>query len=369
MAQESIRSVHIIGSKTLGGAERFMGRLVNAFNEQGEDVHAIVRLGGEMDAILDETVSRSYLPMRTMWDSLSKFEISCNLKRLEPQIVQTYMGRATRLTHVDKNAGVKHIARLGGYYKIKGYNHADAWVGNTKGLCDYLVQQGLPADRVFHITNFIDPAKLVTQDEQQELRQQLLVPNDAWLLMTFARFVPVKALPVLLDAIAKLPELIADRPVRMVIVGDGPDKENLLTQARQLDIEDKIIWAGWQTEPAPYYQLADLVVFPSNEEETLGNVILEAWSYAKPLLTTRSRGGRELTQHAETRELTQHAETAWQVDCGDSEGLAAGICEMLADKTLCQTMITNGQQQLEQTFSKAAVLKAYRDLYKNLLRL
>jgi len=53
---------------------------------------------------------------------------------------------------------------------------------------------------------------------------------------------------------------------------------SLRAQAAQAGLNRRILWVGWQSDPAPYYQLADLVVFPSREEETLGNVILETWA-------------------------------------------------------------------------------------------
>jgi hypothetical protein len=357
MSNDSISSVHIIGSKSLGGAERFMGRLVNALAADGDKVHAIIR-NQHIDPVLNHDIARSHIKMRTMWDPIAKYQIRQRIDQLQPQIVQTYMGRATRLTHVDKKSGIKHISRLGGYYKLKGYGHADAWVGNTKGLCDYLLQNGLPADKVFYISNFADPAQTFDQQQLLDLRQQLDVPEDAWLLMSFGRFVGFKGFNVLLDAIAKLPDSIDGRPVRSVIVGDGPLKPDLLAQARQLKIEHKIVWAGWQSRPAAYYALADMVVFPSNDEETLGNVILEAWAYQKPLLTTRSRGGRE---------LSEHQVSAWQVDCGDSAAMAQAITEMLQDSHLCQSLVAGGDQRLQQNYSQQAILAAYHQLYDHLL--
>jgi glycosyltransferase involved in cell wall biosynthesis len=355
---KQISSLHIIGSKSLGGAERFMGRLVNAMHADGQDVRAIVRKNTNVDAVLEGAIPRDYIAMRTMWDPIAKHQIKRKLSELQPDIVQTYMGRATRLTHKEKGSHTKHISRLGGYYKIKGYHHADAWVGNTKGLCDYMIQQGLPANKVFHITNFSDPAQSFHDDERTALKSSLNVPDDAILMMSFARFVPFKAINVLLDALSRIPDEIAGRPVYSIIVGDGPERERLFAQADALGIQHKIRWAGWQTNPAPYYDLADLIVFTSNDEETLGNVILEAWAYQTPLVTTRSRGGRE---------LTTHQETAWQVNCGDSKGLAQGIKTVLNDAELGASLVTNGFNMLELTYSQAAVLNQYRALYEHVL--
>src|SRR5690625_3524083 len=103
------------------------------------------------------------------------------------------MGRATRLTRLPPSSSAVHIARLGGYYKIRGYyEHAHAWVGNTKALCDYLVREGLPAARVFHIGNFVAEPATVSDDELATLRMQLGLPDDALVLMTLGRFIDIK---------------------------------------------------------------------------------------------------------------------------------------------------------------------------------
>jgi hypothetical protein len=107
------------------------------------------------------------------------------------------MGRATRLTHIEQGAGQVHVARLGGYYKLDGYKHAHAWIDNTKGICDYLVQNGFPSEPIFHIYNFYE------QDDNLGVRlsrEAWGIPPYAWLLMAPGRQVPVKGYTYLLDA-------------------------------------------------------------------------------------------------------------------------------------------------------------------------
>ena len=82
------------------------------------------------------------------------------------------------------------------------------------------------------------------------------------------------------------PAEIDGRRLRLVVLGDGNLRSSLEEQARQLGAAERIPWAGWQHDPAPWFSIADMVVFPSRDEETLGNVILEAWAYGKPLVAS-----------------------------------------------------------------------------------
>ena len=351
-------SLHIVGSKTLGGAERFYLRLIEALHAGGAPVEAMLRAGSEVVGQVPAGIPVHRSPMRTVWDPLSRRAITRALRAIRPAIVQTYMGRATRLTHVRPGRGPVHVSRLGGYYKLAGYRHAHAWIGNTRGVCDYLIQGGMPAARVYHISNFIDPPRVVAAAELAALRRELAIPEEALVVVTAGRFVPVKGHRYLLGAFARLPAAVYDRPLWLLLVGDGPLRPDLEAQAHRLGIAARVAWAGWRTDPSPFYQLSDLVAFPSLELETLGNVILEAWVHNKPLVTSRFRGARE---------ITRHGEDAWQVEYEDEEGLAQGILQVLRDERLAADLVRCGGDHLARQFSRTAVVRRYLDLYDELL--
>lgn len=351
-------SLHVIGSKALGGAERFGLRLVAALAEHGAPVKMLLREGSEVMPHTPAGVKAGTSPMRTVWDPFSRWAVSKAIKQIKPDIVQTYMGRATRLTHMPHGKDTVHIARLGGYYKLDGYRHAHAWIGNTQGVCDYMIRGGLPAQRIFHISNFIDLPQLQPNAEIDHLRDTLVIPRDALVLATAGRFVPVKGQAYLLEAFARLPATLHDRPLWLLMVGDGVLGEALRAQARQLGIDTRISWTGWQTDPAPYYQMADLVVFPSLEEETLGNVILDAWAHQKPLVTASFRGARE---------ISKHGVDAWQVPCADAVALAEGIRTVLTDDALAQAIAREGRARVQRDFTRTEVVRKYLDLYNSLL--
>jgi glycosyltransferase involved in cell wall biosynthesis len=133
----------------------------------------------------------------------------------------------------------------------------------------------------------------------------------------------------------------------------------LRDQARQSGVADRIFWPGWQTDPGPYFQLADLVVFPSLDAETLGNVILEAWAWRKPLVTTSFRGARE---------IARHGEDAWCVPCGDGAALAQGIEALLRDPGLTAAITERGGERARLEFGRERILDQYLGLYRDLAR-
>ncbi len=99
------------------------------------------------------------------------------------------------------------------------------------------------------------------------------------------------------------------------------------------------------------------MVFPSHEEETLGNVILEAWAWSKPLVTSRFRGARE---------ITHHGEDAWCMPCADGQALARGIEHVLRDPQLRAAMVAQGQRRVRKAFGRRVIMDRYLELYREL---
>lgn len=349
-------SLHVIGGKKLGGAERFYVRLVNALAARGEKVAALTVAGGKIDAALHPAIPRHHAPLAGVWDLYSLWRVRQAARQYD--IVQTYMGRATRLTHLPLGRRPVHIARLGGYYNLRGYRHAHAWVGNTRGIRDYLQQEGLTTERVVHIGNFVDPSPPLPTSELEALRRKWGIPDQARLVLGLGRLHPNKGFADLLDAFARLPAEYDGQLLWLAMVGDGPLRDELHALAESLDIADRVTWAGWQYDPAPWYQSADIFVC-SSRHEPLGNVVLEAWANGTPVVSTAAQGPVELIEP-------------------DIDGLLAPLADpaRLADVILLALglgdarradMCAAGRAKLERGFSEQGIVNAYIALYRRLV--
>jgi glycosyltransferase involved in cell wall biosynthesis len=352
-----IRSLHVIGSRRMGGAERFFSRLLEGLRQQGHPAGAVIRPKSPLTGVLEESIPQFQVPMRNGWDLPSLLALKRLIRRLGVPIIQTYMGRATRLTRVPRPS--VHVARLGGYYKVNGYyKHADAWVANTKGICDYLMEQGLPCERIYHIGNFVEIPERSNRQTLLDRRRGLGIPEEAQIIFSLGRLVEKKGMADLLAAFGDLPDRIHDRPLHLVIAGGGPLARTLQRQTRILGLADRVHWVGWQDDPRPFYDMATIFVCPSRIEP-LGNVILEAWAHHLPVVSTRTRGALENVADGETGLLTPIA----------SPGpLAETIRRLLQDDRLRDTIAAEGKAQLSRRFNKARVLSAYLEMYEELLR-
>ncbi len=302
--------VHVIGSRQMGGAERFYQRLVEAMAARGHGVVAVCRPNSPLRGALAPGIPVRTAPMANGWDLYSVLRLRRLVRESGPAVVQTYMGRATRLTRLPGGGGAVHVARLGGYYKVKGYyGHADAWIGNTRGLCDYLIGEGLPRDRVYWVGNFVDAGAPGGTEDASGLRDRLGIPPEALVVFSLGRLIPIKGFDTLLAAFERLPGKIAGRPVFLVLAGDGPLRQRLEASTRGGAVEGRVIWTGWVGDPSRHFGLGDLLVCPSRRE-TLGNVILEGWAHRLPVIATETPGARELIRDGVNGLLTPIGDAA-----------------------------------------------------------
>jgi L-malate glycosyltransferase len=350
------RSLHVIGGKGLGGAERFFVRLVNALARRGEPVAAVTVAGGEIARAIDPAAPQYHAPMLGVWDLYSRWKINQAIRDFQPDVVQTYMGRATRIVRLPAGRIPVHLARLGGFYNLKGYRHAHAWVGNTRGIRDYLATHGLPPDRVHCIGNFVDMPPALQPDEIAALRHQLGL-DGCRIVLGLGRLHPNKGWADLLHAFARLPETHEGTPLHLLMVGDGPLRQELEQLSQQLGIAARVHWAGWKHDPAPYYQLADIFVCAS-VHEPLGNVVLEAWANRVLIVSTRAQGPLELMQDGINGLLAP---------VSDPAGLAGCLHTALAlDADQRARLIEAGHAEVERHYSEAAIVSAYTSLYADL---
>ena len=352
-----IASAHIIGGRFLGGAELFYARLVSALHRHGHATLAVTVPGSLIRTEIPPEIPRIHIPMWGVWDLWSRWQIQKAMCKLEPGIVQTYMGRATRLTHLPPGQRPVHIARLGGYYEPHGYRHAHAWIVVSPGIGDHLIRHGFPRKRIFHISNFVAPCAPSPPDALQQLRRMLAIPDDGLITVAVGRLHPIKGFGDLLNAFSAIPACIHDRPVYLVIVGDGSLAVQLKRHAEQLGITDRVRWPGWRDDAGRFQELADLCVC-SSLQEGVANAILEAWARRRPVLATRTLGPVE---------IAVHQQDAWLTPVGDPIALAHSMELLLRDEALRRELADNGYRTLIARHGEEAIINAYLDLYQQLL--
>ena len=354
-----MRSMHVIGSREEGGAERFYLRLMRALLAHGEEVMCVLRPSSVLMSRLPRGVQVQAVRMRSIYDPFARARIGALARAFDAQIVQTYMGRATRVTRIVSGASkAVHVARVGSFHGLKGYQHASAWIASTDAICQHLIAGGMPQDKVFRVRNLVDEPPDVTVAEQQALRIKLGLDGSQRLLMCFGRLHRDRGLDVALDAFARLPRDCDGRELHLLIIGDGAQREALQQQAKALGIAARVHWIVGEANPHPYAALAELLVYPSREA-AVGTAVLEAWSYGLTVVATQTAGPSELLCDGHNGFLTP---------AEDADALALAIRRALQmDDRSRANMQAAARLKLAKEHSAEAVAAAHVQVYRSLV--
>lgn len=338
-----MRVMQVMAGADKGGAETFFTRLAPALDRAGVEQKIVIRRNADRATELQaHGLQPLQLGFGGMLDCITGHHLTRAVSQFEPDILLSWMNRATRFCPLGNHV---FAARLGGYYKLENYRRCDHLVGNTQGICDYLIDEGWPRSRTWYLPNFVD-----ARSAPAVARATHDTPDDAPLLLALGRLHTNKAFDVLLEAMARLPKAY------LWLAGEGPLRRDLEAQAARLGIAARVRFLGWRTDVPALFASCDIFVCPSRHEP-LGNVVIEAWAQRKPLVATLSQGPSALVEDGETGLL---------VPIDDAQGIAAAVARIIDEADLAESLVSKGRVAYEADFTEASVVSNYMDFFERI---
>lgn len=341
-----LRVVQAIGGGGRGGAELQFTRLALALGRAGLEQRLLVRRDAQRTAMLraGDAAPRE-LPFGGVFDLTTRLGFRREIGRFGPDVVLTWMNRATAFCPHPTGRRFVHVARLGGYYDLGYYRHCDHLIANTEDIAAYIRRGGWPAERVHYLPNFVDATQAPAAP-----RAAFDTPAGAPLLLALGRLHVNKAFDVLLEAMAQLPE------AWLWLAGSGPLEGALKQQAERLGIAGRVRFLGWRDDPAALAAAADIIVVPSRHEP-LGNVVLEAWAQRRPLVAAASHGPAALIRDGESGLL---------VPAEDAGALAGAVRRVIEEPGLAERLVEGGWAAYQADFTEAISVARYLELFERL---
>jgi len=338
-----MRVLQVMAGARVGGAEAFFERLVIALGRAGLQQRAVIRKHGERAARLEAGgVPAVQAPYRRRLDFTTRRVLAREMAAFRPDLTLSWMSRAAALV---PRGAAPHVARLGGYYDLKAYRGCDHLIGNTRDIVDHILARGWPAERVHYLPNFVEAKRHPAQ-----ARAALETPEDVPLLLALGRLHANKAFDVLLRALASLPE------AWLWLAGAGPEERRLRRLARALGVQERVRFLGWRSDVPALLAVCDILVCPSRHEP-LGNVVLEGWAQARPVVAAAAQGPGALISDGETGLL---------VPTDDPPALAQALLRMIGDPALRERLAAKGRAAYEAEFTEATVVGRYLELFEAL---
>jgi N-acetyl-alpha-D-glucosaminyl L-malate synthase BshA len=214
--------------------------------------------------------------------------------------------------------------------------------------------------RTFHnctvevIPNFINAGQYFRRS-RSTLRKEL-AGDDEMIVMHVSNFRPVKRIK---DCIRVLHEIVPRIKARLVMCGDGPERGGAEALAGELDLSDKVFFAGQVPNIADYLSVADLLLIPS-ENESFGLAALEAMACEVPVVANRVGG---------LPEVIEDGETGYLVPLGDIKAMAERSIRVLSDTSHRKEMGARGREWAVSQFNTDRVIPQYQAVYERVVRL
>ncbi len=173
------------------------------------------------------------------------------------------------------------------------------------------------------------------------------------ILVHLSNFRPVKRPIDVIDIFAKIR---SQRPARLLMIGDGPEREHVALHARQLGVDEDVSFIGSQREFVSYLQRCDLMLLPS-EMESFGLAALEAMSCGVPVLASHVGG---------LPELIEHGVSGYLADVGDIEAMAALALQHFDTPQQMDAMRQAARRVVEAKWSTSHIIQQYEEAYLRL---
>ncbi|MDI1241481.1 MAG: N-acetyl-alpha-D-glucosaminyl L-malate synthase BshA [bacterium] len=208
-------------------------------------------------------------------------------------------------------------------------------------------------DEIEVIPNFICPKHYVKLPDSP-LRSEL-APNGELLLVHVSNFRPVKRAIDCVEIFAKVKMEFPN--VRLVMVGDGPERAAVKHRAALLGVDGDTMFVGKKANIAAYLGVSDIFLLPS-ELESFGLAALEAAACELPVIATRIGGIPEVVNDGESGYLSE---------VGDIEKMSADTLKLLKNDDQRVAFGRRGRELSVQRYSTRAIIPQYISFYEKVL--
>ena len=211
----------------------------------------------------------------------------------------------------------------------------------------------IPRGKVTTVINGVDWQRFACPPPGRErLRSELGVRDGDLLIGSVGRLSYEKNYGLLLKTAAAL---AARFPVKVLLVGDGPEAGRLRSQAASLGLENRVIMPGERADVPGLMSTMDVFVLPSLIEG-LPNTVLEAMCAGLPIVAT-SVGG--------TPDVVAHGMSGFLVPSNDGAALGVALESLFQDEELRRTMGSCGRSLAQTRFSMERMVSEYEALYES----
>ena len=221
------------------------------------------------------------------------------------------------------------------------YGLSDRIITVSEYLKEFLKENKiLNNERIEIVYNGVDLELFNPEKNRIVDREKIAISADELIIMTASNFRWERGHEYIIKAIEKTKG--NKNNFRFVFIGNGPLENRIKSMAKDLDIEDKILFMGYRDNIHELLSLCDIFILPSIAEGVGMLSLLEPMAMKKPVITTPIGGIPEMVKNGENGFLVKPA---------DTDAILDALYKLADDKLLRQAMGAKGRQIAEENFN------------------
>lgn len=260
-------------------------------------------------------------------------------------IITTLHG--TDVTILGHDPGLRNTVRY-------GIEKSDITTAVSESLRQETIDLIRPEKELLTIYNFIDEKKYHPVDPGT-LKQDLGIEADEKVIIHISNFRKVKRIP---DIIASFALVRKELDVKLVLVGDGPERTEMETLAMEKGLQHAVIFTGKRDDLPELLAISD-IMFHLSEKEAFGLVLLEALACGIPCIATDIGG---------IPEVIEDGVNGYLVPLGDIQAAADRALTLLNDVASLEIFKRNALETATDKFHSSAIVEQYENLYYEVAR-
>ena len=225
----------------------------------------------------------------------------------------------------------------------------------SEWVAGILAKSGIPQEQMTVVYEGVEVSRLPSPQIRHAARMRWGITDESPLIGCVGVLLPDKGQDSLIRALALVRSEFPT--VKLLLVGDGPDKHRLQQLAAKLHVADAVIFAGFVSAMESVYPALDLFAFPSRFEG-LGTSLLSAMSYAIPSVAFKTCAFPEIIEHGRSGLLAE---------LNNDTSLANSIAAILRNPEIALQMGRAARQRIDQKFSAPRMVDNVLAVYESLL--
>lgn len=294
--------LHILKTDGNGGAEKYIKDILINLKKDYEFYLVYDNSGDNVYELINKyNIKNKNIKMRKAYDLKAVKELANYVKKEKINVIHTHFFQENaiavlakrlynlkckiiRTYHIENNAN-----KLKTIIHNKIINSSDVIIAVSKYTYEYLVKKGVKKDKIQIVYNGLNFHKIRNKKNKLDIRNDFNISEDEFLIGCVGRLSLEKGQSFLIDCINK----IRDEKFKVLIIGNGEEKEKLNNKIEELKLQDKVYLTGFRKDILEVISSLDMLVAPSMHE-TLGYSVIEALACDIPVVATRVGGLPEI---------------------------------------------------------------------------